>query len=869
MTQNPFRAMLGMLPLQPALPAAPPPVEPVNLPQRANFSDNPNETVEAQRRRRGTGGGPSGRAEMPGRPSSAGQGSSQPPSGGGGLPSFGGGGRSSGGRGLPVGVVILILVVYFLYSLFSGGGNTPSDTPGQENNPQLQDTVPITRPTQASTAVSSFATQAKTVAALPTSAVTTPLPTAISRGAAQTWTVMLYQDADDSVLEQDIFMDLNEAEQVGSNQQVNIVTQIDRFAGGYLGDGDWTSTRRYLLTKDNDLFHIHSKVVADLGEVSMADPKTLVDFATWAIKTYPADKYVLILSDHGMGWPGGFSDPRPAAQRNTSGPFAQALEGNMLYTNELDQALGQIRSQAGIDRFELLGLDACLMSHLEVYSALAPHARYVVNSQETEPSLGWAYSSFLQALKDNPGMDGAELGSQIVSSYIKKDERIVNSQARLEFLRQGSPLGGLFGSTRDVDPTQLSKQIEKSITLSAANMAAMPGMMSSVNQLAFALQKDNQSVVARARTYAQSFTSIFGTEVPPSYIDLGSFAQLLQQESTNTAVRSAAGVVLAQIKQIIVAERHGAEKSGSTGISIYFPNSQLYKNAVAGARSYTVTANRFATESLWDDFLAFHYTNSSFRIDSGSAVVPGANTRVVSPSIGTLDVSPLRLSLSSANYDQPVTFEADIKGSNIGYVYLFVGYYDPGSKSILVADKDYLESPQTRQIGELYYPNWTDNQSFTLKYTWTPSVFAINDGQQSVVALLNPERYGASADDAVYTGDGIFKDAASGETRYARMYFSSGQMTRLFGFTGMDAIGPMHEIIPQTGDQITLIETWLESDGSGGYRQVNENGQTLTFGSQTFTWKEMFAAAGDYVVGYVVSDLDGNEKQVFGTITIK
>jgi hypothetical protein len=150
-----------------------------------------------------------------------------------------------------------------------------------------------------------------------------------------------------------------------------------------------------------------------------------------------------------------------------------------------------------------------------------------------------------------------------------------------------------------------------------------------------------------------------------------------------------------------------------------------------------------------------------------------------------------------------------------------------------------------------------------------PSVFAIDDGEKSVVALLNPERYGASAEEAVYTGDGIYQDAASGESRYARMYFSNGQMTRLFAFTGMDGVGPMHEIIPQAGDQITLIETWLESDGSGGYRQVNENGQTMTFGTQAFTWKEMFAAAGDYVVGFVVSDLDGNEKQVFGKITIK
>ena len=43
-------------------------------------------------------------------------------------------------------------------------------------------------------------------------------------------------------------------------------------------------------------------------------------------------------------------------------------------------------------------------------------------------------------------MDGAELGQLIVQSYIKDDQRIVDDQARAEFLRQGSPMGGLFGS---------------------------------------------------------------------------------------------------------------------------------------------------------------------------------------------------------------------------------------------------------------------------------------------------------------------------------------------------------------------------------------------------------------------------------------
>ena len=64
--------------------------------------------------------------------------------------------------------------------------------------------------------------------------------------------------------------------------------------------------------------------------------------------------------------------------------------------NELDSALQTIRDRAGIDKFELIGLDACLMGQLEVLSALQPHARYAVTSEETEPALGWAYASFPQ-----------------------------------------------------------------------------------------------------------------------------------------------------------------------------------------------------------------------------------------------------------------------------------------------------------------------------------------------------------------------------------------------------------------------------------------------------------------------------------------
>ncbi len=107
---------------------------------------------------------------------------------------------------------------------------------------------------------------------------------------------------------------------------------------------------------------------------------------------------MLILSDHGGGWTGGWSDDDPEY-------------GSGLTMQEIDDALGAIVADTGIGAFELVGFDACLMGQLEVMSAVAPHARYAVGSEETEPSLGWGYAEFLRALTAGPGHDRARTGA--------------------------------------------------------------------------------------------------------------------------------------------------------------------------------------------------------------------------------------------------------------------------------------------------------------------------------------------------------------------------------------------------------------------------------------------------------------------------
>jgi hypothetical protein len=796
-------------------------------------------TVTGERRRPGSsapaGGRP--RADAPNRRETGGSGSGSGggtfrPSSSGGLPS----GKLPGSK-MSLGMIALVVVCILIYMVFFSGSEGGDLGQILEQEPAAQVDEP---------------------AAIPA----TPRPTATRRptsqaSAGQTWTILMYQDADDKVLEQDIYVDLNEAEQIGSSDNVQIVAQIDRFGGGFSGDGNWAGTRRYFVRQDSDLTQVGSDLVEDLGEVNMANGQTLVDFIVWGVQNYPADKYVLILSDHGMGWPGGWSDSTTRGGGQSDLPISEMM-GDQIFLNELGAALEQARSQTGIDQFEMVGMDACLMGHIEVMAALAPHARYAVLSQETEPALGWAYSSFLNQLQNNPGMDGAELGRVIVDSYIIDDQRIVDDQARQELA------GGRF-----VSADAVARQIGKNITLTASDLGQVPALLEALNQFAYSLQSGDQRSIAQARSYAQSFTSIFGREVPPSYIDLGNFAELAARSSGQRSIGEASNALIDAIRQAVIAEKHGPQVSGATGISIYFPNSQLYRSQAAGPASYNIAADQFVTQSLWDEFLTFHYAGESFDLGASGVIAPRTEA-VRAPAAGGIEVSPLQVSDSEAAPGQPVLLSADLSGENIGYVKLLVGFLDTDANSIYVADSDYIASPETQEVGGVFYPVWP-TEPFTLEFTWEPIVYAINDGSQSAEALFEPVGYGRSAEEAVYSVEGIYT-YSSGDRIQARLYFQNGELLNVFGFTSQTggSNGAPREILPQAGDTFTVLEFWNDLDAQGNItRTAQQEGKTLTFGDQPFTWEILDAAAGQYVVGFIIEDLDGNSKVVFQPITVR
>jgi hypothetical protein len=692
-------------------------------------------------------------------------------------------------------------------------------------------------------------------------------------GEPGTWTVMVYADADDEILEEDMVFDLNEAETVGSTDQVNVVWQLDRYAGGYAGDGDWSTARRYLVSQDSDLYSIGSQMLADIGEVDMSDPQTLYDFTTWAIDAYPAEHYVLILSNHGSGWAGGWTD-------------ADSKQGGNLSMQQIDNTLGTIVSDTGIGAFELVGFDACLMAQVEVMSALAPHARYAVASEETEPALGWSYAGFLTALTNDTSMTGQDLGQVVVDSYLEQDIRVTDDDAR-RLLTGG-----------DYSAQEVVEELGRASTMSTVDLSKVRDLAAALNELAVAMVDVDQSLVAEARAYAQSYASIFSSddpnaEVPPSFIDLGNFVDLLLTVVDDPDVVSAGQGVKDALAHAVVAERHGAERPGSTGLAIYFPASVEYASTFAGEGiDYPSSIGRFATASLWDDFLTFHYTGQTF--DAGSvdlSVVtpalaalndftkgagqsaPAEGAQVVGPGSGGVSIAPISLSTDTLTADETVTLSTQIGGANIAYVYYYIAYYWEQDGSFLSADAGYIEPGNTKEIGGVVYPDWGDGSSVAVEQKWEPTLYYMSDGNSAndQFAFFQPSAYGAEVETDIYAVRGTYTFVDTGTTMDAEIDFNGkGDMVSVWGFSAdqVSGVGTWHELTPRPGDTFTITDEYLEFTPNPDGEFVDYGGGTMTFGDQPFTIARYDAASGDYVIGIGVEDLDGNLTWEYANVTV-
>ncbi|MBS2036885.1 hypothetical protein JST97_17975 [bacterium] len=231
------------------------------------------------------------------------------------------------------------------------------------------------------------------------------------------WLVLYYGSADCD-LEAHMMDDQQELASVGSTEQVQLLALVDRspLNSDHSGYSDeqvrnlkpWTGARLLHFTPER----IES--LQDWGKISMADGKTFERFLREGVRRYPGRRTVVILSGHGVG-------PYGMAQDDS------APEDDLLTPQEIAAGF----RATGL-RAELLGLDACLMSHLEVARQLAACARVLVASQESEPESGWDYASLMHSLQSRPDMSALHLGGAVSRTYQRSFDRNIDSSVQEE-----------------------------------------------------------------------------------------------------------------------------------------------------------------------------------------------------------------------------------------------------------------------------------------------------------------------------------------------------------------------------------------------------------------------------------------------------
>lgn len=191
-----------------------------------------------------------------------------------------------------------------------------------------------------------------------------------SPGTSASWTVMVYSIAANS-LEADELDTLAALQAVGSTPSVNIVCEIQTETIPFGTPSD-TNAKRFFFQQGGTLATSQDNSNGYPQPVDMTSPGELQSFVAWAKKAHPAQKYTLILCDHGNQWVGFGQDEHAGQTKISYARLSSFLAG-------AQTGLGGASST-----LDLLGFDACLMAGVEVADLAAPCAKVLVGSEEEE-----------------------------------------------------------------------------------------------------------------------------------------------------------------------------------------------------------------------------------------------------------------------------------------------------------------------------------------------------------------------------------------------------------------------------------------------------------------------------------------------------
>ena len=213
------------------------------------------------------------------------------------------------------------------------------------------------------------------------------------------WTILIYANGNNELLPE-IWQSKIMAEHAKRHQDVNVILQISREKDELVSiirpsysftpsKVKWLGTRRYLIADGK------SNLLKDLGKINMAHPISLYHFVKWAISSYPAENYMLILSGHGYQFVGAMTDYSQQAP---------CIMGIPEMCSAIQRSCEELTA-----KIDLLVFDICYLNSIEVMYELGkeedPAVKNVITYLQNGPIAGLALNELINTVQINCRID--------------------------------------------------------------------------------------------------------------------------------------------------------------------------------------------------------------------------------------------------------------------------------------------------------------------------------------------------------------------------------------------------------------------------------------------------------------------------------
>ncbi len=336
-----------------------------------------------------------------------------------------------------------------------------------------------------------------------------------------TWTIMLYLDGTDLESNAASATDnVREILETDPSDKVNLIIQTG-------GAKEWHNEDLGITIDPEKLQRISYtatglEIVDEQPLAPMSSGETLTSFIKYCAEKYPADRYMLVMWDHGGGTVGGLV-------------VDELYDYQTMGTREWIDAVGA----SGV-HFDIIFPDMCLMSSLECAQGLAPYADYYLASQEDASAYGSAYTEWLQYLYDEPGCTSEQFGKLFCGSFQRKYKSI------------GNAFSMDTGTYALID---LSK-IDPVVDAEEALFAEINSFSDDVSRLALLASTVNK---------ADAFN--YGDRANCGMVDLADFAMKAKEAGID---RKTVNNVINAVNDAVVCRVDGSEHSYANGLSFFY-----------------------------------------------------------------------------------------------------------------------------------------------------------------------------------------------------------------------------------------------------------------------------------------------------------